>query len=83
MVGSVSPASKEWPEMCENPRLSRLEYAPHRVWVHVTTEGTIEPRGESDLLDSPWDETDSYWCHGCDTELDGPQAAIDHVQGAA
>lgn len=66
---------------CDNPDISRLEYAPHRVYLELD-DGEFRPTGYNDLIDGSWRETDSYWCHGCDNELDGQEAAQQHVLAA-
>lgn len=66
---------------CEEPSLRRLEYAPHHVAYAVNAEGELETEGHNDLLDAEWDETDSFWCRSCDTELKGELVAKAHVAG--
>lgn len=66
---------------CDSPSLRRLEYAPHHVAYAVNAEGELEAEGFNDLLDSEWDATSSFWCRGCDTQLDGELVAKAHVAG--
>lgn len=63
---------------CSDPDITRLEYAPHRVDVELS-DGEFQPTGSNELLDADWRETDTYWCHGCDTELPSEKAAKRHL----
>lgn len=69
-------------EPCDDPYISQLEYAPHRVPYFLTDDGELRVDSAGvELLDAPWEETDSYWCHNCDTEIEGEENAIAHLRG--
>lgn len=67
---------------CDRARISRLEYAPYRVYQELGDDGELRPDGHSDLIDGTWNETDSFWCHGCDSQLGGEDEAMAHVEAA-
>lgn len=66
---------------CDEPNIGRLSYAPHRVEYVLNDADELEPYGESELLDSEWEETDSWFCRNCDTKLDGRLVATAHARG--
>ena len=67
--------------MTDYPLLLRLEYAPYHVSYILDEDGEIQVEGtHSEMLDAPWEETDSFWCRECDAEIAGEEAAIEHLR---
>lgn len=65
---------------CEDPSISRLDHAPAHTNL-ILKDGYLEEYGSSEILDAPWDESESYWCTSCDTEMNGYQVALAHAHG--
>lgn len=63
---------------CDEPRMTQLSYAPYKVSLELH-EGELRPDGHSDLIDAPWEDRETYWCHGCGTEFESEAAAIEHA----
>lgn len=68
-------------EPCDDPHISQLVYAPYRVPYVLNDDGELRVESAGvEMLDAEWNETDSWWCHNCDTEIEGKEAAVEHLR---